>query len=170
MGEAKKIFPKNTNLIFFIFVLAALVIYYINLVRVKGPTTFDDAYMFIRYADNFLAGHGIAWNPDGVQTYGTTSILYLAIIIFARSILQSVSAGALLAILSASFGIPAIAVLAYTCNRFASSSLSKNSFLVFAIIFTGYFVISPAFLFHMTSGMDTTLSFLCNAFLAFSIT
>jgi hypothetical protein len=169
VGEAKQIIPKNTKVIFFILVLAALVVYYINLVQVKGPTTFDDAYMFIRYADNFLAGHGIAWNPDGVQTYGTTSILYLAIITLARSVLQSVSAGALLAILSASFGLPAIAILAYTCSRFASSSLPKNSFLIFAIIFTGYFVISPAFLFHMTSGMDTTLSFLCNAFLAFSI-
>ena len=26
-------------------------------------TDFDDAYMFVRYADNVLAGRGLVWNP-----------------------------------------------------------------------------------------------------------
>ena len=175
VGKTRRLFPnflysRNTHNFILVLLLSALVIYYINLVVIAGPTTFDDAYMFIRYADNFLTGHGVAWNPDSIQTYGTTSILYLAIITIARSVLQDVNAGILLTILSASLGLPAIAILAYTCSRFVFSDLLRNSFVLLAVIFTAYFVISPVFLFHMTSGMDTTLSLLCNAFLVFAIT
>ena len=152
-----------------IFLLSTLIIYYINLVKTAGATTFDDAYMFIRYANNFLDGHGIAWNPDGVQTYGVTSILYFAITALARSILPNVDVGALLTTLSASIGLLAIGVLAYTCSQFAVSSLQKKSFLLLAIIFTAYFFTSPVYLFHMASGMDTTLSLLCNAFFIFAV-
>ena len=174
MGITRRRFPdflysRNTHNIILVLILSGLIIYYINLVKIAGSTTFDDAYMFIRYADNFLRGHGVAWNPDGIQTYGTTSFLYLAIIIAARIILQNFNPGVLLTILSASLGLMAIAALAYTCNHFARSSLLKNSFLLLATIFTAYFVISPVFIFHMTSGMDTTLSLLCNTLLVFAV-
>src|SRR5208337_1528059 len=43
----------------------------------KGPLIFDDAYMFYRYALNIRHGLGIAWNPDGVPTYGLTSHLWV---------------------------------------------------------------------------------------------
>lgn len=171
MGKSSRIFPGflySKNIIL-ILILSGLIIYYINLVKTAGATTFDDAYMFIRYADNFLAGRGIAWNPDGIQTYGTTSLLYFALVTMARSILQSVNAGALLTLLSASLGLPTIALLAYTCSRLAVSNPLKNSFIFLATIFTAYFVISPEYLFHMASGMDTTLSLLCNAFLIFAV-
>ena len=174
MGKTRRLFPdflysRNTHNTILVLILSGLIIYYINLVKIAGSTTFDDAYMFIRYADNFLAGHGIAWNPDGVQTYGTTSMLYLAIVTITRSVLQNISAGALLTILSASFGLPAIAVLAYACSRFAFSDLPGNPFILLAAIFTAYFVISPVFLFHMTNGMDATLSLLCNALLVVAV-
>jgi len=42
----------------------------------------DDAYMFSRYAHNILNNGAIAWNPDGVPTYGATSLLYLAVVTF----------------------------------------------------------------------------------------
>ena len=40
------------------------------------PLRFDDAYMFLRYAHNFRHGLGYSWNPDGVHTYGPTSLLW----------------------------------------------------------------------------------------------
>ena len=162
-------YSKNVYKAILFLLLSVLIIYYVNLVKAARATTFDDAYMFIRYANNFLGGHGISWNPDGVQTYGVTSILYLAITTLARSILPNVDVGVLLTTLSASIGLLAIGVLAYTCSRFAVSSLQKKSFLLPAVIFTAYFVISPVYLFHMASGMDTTLSFLCNALFIFAI-
>ncbi len=168
-GRKFSLFPNVYNAYFIFLILLILVIYYINLVKAAKTTTFDDAYMFIRYANNFLDGHGISWNPDGVQTYGVTSILYLAITTMARGILPNVDEGVLLTTLSASIGLLAIGVLAYTCSHFAVSSLQKKSFLFLAVIFTSYFVISPVYLFHMASGMDTTLSFLCNALFIFAV-
>ncbi|HUM28423.1 MAG TPA: hypothetical protein PKN81_19430, partial [Anaerolineales bacterium] len=91
-----------------VIILAALLLYYIDVFRTAGPTTFDDAYMFIRYADNFIHGYGFAWNPDGVQTYGATSILYLGLVIIARIIFQGLGSGKLLVALSAGLGLPAI--------------------------------------------------------------
>ena len=40
------------------------------------PLLFDDAYMFLRYAHNVRQGLGYSWNPDGVHTYGPTSLLW----------------------------------------------------------------------------------------------
>ena len=42
------------------------------------PLLFDDAYMFLRYAHNVRHGLGYSWNPDGVHTYGPTSLLWAA--------------------------------------------------------------------------------------------
>lgn len=148
-----------------VIILAALLLYYISVFRTAGQTTFDDAYMFIRYADNFIHGHGFAWNPDGVQTYGATSILYLVLVITARIIFQGVESGQLLGALSAGLGLPAIVLTAYTASRYAASPPLKNSFPWLTVLLTGYLVTAPAYLFHMQSGMDTTLSFLCNILL-----
>lgn len=42
----------------------------------RTPLLFDDSYMFLRYAGNVRHGLGYAWNPDGVHTYGPTSLLW----------------------------------------------------------------------------------------------
>ena len=38
--------------------------------------SFDDAYMFLRYAHNLRHGLGFSWNLDGIHTYGPTSLLW----------------------------------------------------------------------------------------------
>ncbi|APR81042.1 Hypothetical protein A7982_06389 [Minicystis rosea] len=45
----------------------------------------DDAYIFFRYADNVLHGHGLTWNPGGERVEGYTSFLYLATLIPLRA-------------------------------------------------------------------------------------
>jgi hypothetical protein len=146
----------------------ALISYYAYLIVKSKPSTFDDAYMFLRYANNFLDGHGIAWNPDGVQTYGATSLLYLALVIIVQGIFQSVNPGTLLSALSTSLGFPAIIMIAYTCSYYAKSPALKRSFPWLAIILIAFFMTAPVYLFHTASGMDTTLSLLCNAALIFT--
>jgi hypothetical protein len=42
----------------------------------RAPLSFDDAYMFLRYAHNIRHGLGFSWNLDGVHTYGPTSLLW----------------------------------------------------------------------------------------------
>src|ERR1700712_4234539 len=48
------------------------------------PLLFDDAYMFLRYAHHVRQGLGYSWNPDGVHTYGPTSLLW-ALVTFVLS-------------------------------------------------------------------------------------
>ena len=45
---------------------AAAAIAFVNAVLVTPASQIiDDAFIFFRYADNFLAGHGLTWNPGG---------------------------------------------------------------------------------------------------------
>jgi len=50
--------------------------------------SFDDAYMYIRYANNFINTGKLSWNPGGEQVYGCTSFLYLMLIIIIRFVLS----------------------------------------------------------------------------------
>ena len=45
----------------------------------------DDAFVFFRYADNFLAGHGLTWNPGDDLVEGYTSVIYTLLLIVLRS-------------------------------------------------------------------------------------
>jgi hypothetical protein len=45
--------------------------------------SFDDAYMFLRYATNFRHGLGVSWNLDGVPTYGMTAPLWGFVVLLA---------------------------------------------------------------------------------------
>jgi hypothetical protein len=59
------------------------------LIALKVYTVWDDAYMFVRYADNFIAEGRIVWNPGGAPTYGLTSLLYLVVVVPLRLLLPS---------------------------------------------------------------------------------
>ncbi len=37
----------------------------------------DDAFIFFRYVDNMLGGHGLTWNPGGERVEGYSSFLYV---------------------------------------------------------------------------------------------
>src|SRR5262249_3717440 len=45
----------------------------------------DDAYMYVRYADHVLLGRGVRWNLQEPPTFGLTSLLYLAPVTLARA-------------------------------------------------------------------------------------
>ena len=51
--------PRLVNAVGIVLILSLLG-FYIFFTRANLVTTFDDAYMFIRYANNAIAGHGIA--------------------------------------------------------------------------------------------------------------
>lgn len=128
-------------------------------------TTFDDAYMFIRYAANFLNGYGFAWNPDGIQTYGVTSILYLFFIIIVRWLFPLADAGAILSVSSFALGMIVPAAIAAGCMQTATSEFFKKYRFLFPIFTTIILMFSSHYQLHMVSGMDTTLSILCNTLL-----
>ncbi len=128
--------------------------------------TFDDAYMFYRYALNIRHGLGISWNPDGVPTYGMTSLPWVFVVLpFA---VLPLAAGHVLQLASWLVGTLAIGTMAACVVRHAKSDWLRSPALTFAVIALPLSV-NPVFAFHLTTGMDTVLSLLVNAILVCAI-
>ena len=130
-------------------------------------TDFDDAYMYLRYANHMLAGQGMAWNPGEGSVYGVTSLLHLTMVVLAQSVfpwlapaalLQVVSGGAAIGLLAALIGIAAL------CSRHAR--LCQN-WLFWTALLMPLVAFREAFAFHAGTGMDTMVSALANAVLVF---
>jgi hypothetical protein len=160
--------PKNIDVFInsiCILMIISMIIFYIYFVKAHRITTFDDAYMFIRYAANFLAGKGVAWNQDGLQTYGTTSLLYLGLIIGLRWAMPLMDNSYLLVYTSACLSFLAIIIIYITYDYLMESFFFKKFRIPIAMVFALTFSLSPFFLFHATSGMDTSLALLGNSLL-----
>lgn len=151
--------------LFLLSVILFSLLSYANYVRSISITGFDDAYMFVRYADNFLSGYGIAWNRDGIQTYGTTSLLYLFCIVALRWFFSEMSGAAVLILASGWFGVLAVGVnVIAVLSGVRSNILIRHKLLLAASLTCLLF--SPVYRFHAVSGMDTTLSIFSNSVLA----
>ncbi len=126
------------------------------------PTDFDDAYMFVRYANNWLAGHGVAWNPGQAPVYGVTSPLHLIVVTAGRGLFPRMDDASLLRACSAGAGLLLVLALAVTCARSSRSPWLRGHVVAWAAglaVLLGY---GEAFLFHAGTGMDTLLAALAN--------
>lgn len=75
---APEIAPKRPLAGILLFMLASAVVVGMALLsRFHGFKIFDDAYMFLRYTDHLLAGHGLVWNVGQGPAYGATSLAYV---------------------------------------------------------------------------------------------
>ncbi|MBI5728855.1 MAG: hypothetical protein HY983_01235 [Candidatus Magasanikbacteria bacterium] len=125
----------------------------------------DDAYIFVRYAENVLAYRSVAWNPDGIPTFGLTSTLFLAVVLSIRFFIVQPGLAALLA--STVPGIVFLALFVPTVKRFVPASKATQRFIL-ALIFVSL-AVSETLTKHFVSGMDTmfVLDFLLLYFLIF---
>jgi len=143
-----------------------LSIFWLALALWWKPLTFDDAYMFYRYAMNMRHGLGISWNPDGIPTYGLTSQLWVWFIL--PFTFLPISAGNTLRLASWLAGNAALFMMCFTVVRNAGSSPLRFAPLAFAAVALPL-LINPMFAYHMNTGMDTMLSMLANAALVFAL-
>jgi len=130
-------------------------------------TDFDDAYMYLRYANHLLAGQGMAWNLGEGSVYGVTSLLHLAVVVMVKcvfpwlapaGVLQVASGGAAIGFLAALIGIVAL------CSRHARL---RRNWLFWTAAIIPLVAFREAFDFHAGTGMDTMVSALANAVLVF---
>lgn len=128
---------------------------------------FDDAYMFLRYAHNFLEGHGIRWNVQDPATYGISSLLYLFQII---ALLKTVPLPDPQLLVFASFfdGLAALIVITETVCRHAFSGWMRKRYLVGPLVAVPL-LMAPSFRYQLFTGMDTMLSVLTNAALVWAL-
>lgn len=114
---------------------------------------FDDAFMFWRYALNLREGFGMAWNPGGPATYGLTSQLWVYFVLpFTYTSLAPAKA---LQIAPLLVGLAGFALGGMTVAR-RGLRLPIYIGLLILLLLVGPFA------FHMTTGMDTMLSFTTN--------
>ncbi|MCX5904094.1 MAG: hypothetical protein NTV89_11620 [Proteobacteria bacterium] len=115
----------------------------------------DDAYISLRYAKNFAAGHGLVFNA-GEQVEGYTCFLWIALLGGIKKIVPSIDLVELAKLSGIFFGIATVAVI----NRFArclyAPDADKNSFLVqelpfFSLLLMAFF----PYVFWCYSGMET---------------
>ena len=129
------------------------------------PTRFDDSYMFLRYANNILAGHGHAWNPHGEQTYGSTSLLHVGVVTSLKLCLPRLTDARLLLVASAIPGAITLVVLVITCAQCSAHPLLHRQYLLWGGLLLPVLVFDGTLRYHQQTGMDTMLAVLCNALL-----
>ncbi len=144
-------------------VAAAFAGYVLVLHDALPESTFDDAYMFVRYAIHLLEGKGIAWNPDGVQVFGATSLPYLFLVAAGMKTLP-LPPGTILLLISWSAGLAALLGLWAVGIRSVESRSLQNPARVGAFLFPLILVLN-IFPMNAVTGMDTTLSFASHAVL-----
>ncbi|MCD6161276.1 MAG: hypothetical protein J7K40_02560 [candidate division Zixibacteria bacterium] len=157
---------KNNKLltICLIFLFIASVGFYLYKGLRHPEMILDDAYFFIRYADNFIAGLGHAWNSDGVQVYGSTSLLHFVVVVCLRWCLPF-QEYVILQLSSSMMGFAAIFLMIIICANYTKWWIFHKNYLFWTAILTPLFLLNDVFVFHMLSGMDTMLGVFCNALL-----
>ena len=130
-------------------------------------TDFDDAYMYLRYADHLLAGQGMTWNPSEGPVYGVTSLLHLAVVVLVKAVLPWLAPAAVLQVASGGAAIGFLAALigiAALCSRHARL---RRNWLFWTAAILPLVAFREAFAFHASTGMDTMILALANAVLVF---
>ncbi|MCD4706627.1 MAG: hypothetical protein K8S62_02695 [Candidatus Sabulitectum sp.] len=127
-------------------------------------TEFDDAYMYCRYASNFLEGNGYSWNASDGAAYGATSSIYLFLITLIKHCF-SMENSFLLSTTSYSAGLIGLLALV-TIGYQTGQTISKWHIPILVIPLC---LISSSFRYHSFTGMETTTAFAANAILVLSV-
>ena len=141
----------KTKIIIFISLAAYFAI--LNFLRLDylHTTILDDAYIFLRYAENIVNGYGFVWNIHEAPVEGYTSFIYLIVLIAAKFLSIDLETFAII------LGILTSALTLYftylVYSHLYGSTLSKKSSIIFAIVIL---TISPAYLYWSTAGMETS--------------
>ncbi len=158
--------PNLLRLLFALAVVAVLAERSHALLR-AGPTDFDDAYMYLRYAQNALAGHWLAWNPGEAPVYGVTSLLHFLSVTLVRGLLPDHPA-ADLQIASGVAALVLLAALVMVCARFSQEARLRGNFLLWGAVLLPLLCFREVFFFHAHTGMDTMLAALANTVVVFA--
>jgi hypothetical protein len=133
----------------------------------RDPLSFDDAYMFLRYAHNIRNGFGFSWNLDSVHTYGPTSLLWS----FCALLLSYLPTDPWTQLLLGSwfFSITAVLAMAWAVTANAQSDWLRSPLRALALVTVPLFA-STLFQGNQFNGMETMLATtLCGLFVGLAL-
>ena len=153
--------------------LLALVVAGVSLERLHAllaavPTDFDDAYMYLRYAQHALAGQWLVWNLGEAPVYGVTSLLHFLLVTLLRGTLPGLGQAAALQTASGAAAFTLLAALVALCARFSANARLRGNFLFWGALLVPLLFYREAFFFHARLGMDSLLAGLANTAVAFA--
>ena len=140
--------------------LIALAIFVVNVINLYSVT--DDAYISYRYLDNWLAGHGLVFNP-GERVEGYTNLLWIILIAPWRVMgLSPEMVSLALSLLSAGLLFVGVYVLAARLARHSGAGIA-------AVILAATF---PPLAHYVSTGLETILfaALIVAAFARISVT
>lgn len=141
----------KTKIIIFISLVAYFAVLNSFRLNYLYTTILDDAYIFLRYAENIVNGYGFVWNIHEAPVEGYTSFLYLVVLIMAKFLsIDLESFAIILGILTAALTLYYV-FLIYV--HLYDKILSKKYSIIFSLIIL---TISPAYLFWSAAGMETS--------------
>ena len=125
---------------------------------------FDDAFMYIRYAENVNAGNGYCWNKEESPLFGCTDIAHVYLIAEAKKLLPTLSYESITIWLPViNYGILVLLLFSFFF-RFCLVVYARKRFFIAALISVGL-LLNPVLFYHLFTGMDTVLSFTANTVL-----
>jgi len=119
--------------------------------RLSSLSVWDDAYMFVRYADNLLDYGNLSWNPNADSTYGLTSLAYLIIVIPLRLIFQTEPALVMI-LASLISGLLALLSIIGLLRRMVQDVVHQQ--VMWIVLSLSCVVAADSIIAHLTSGMD----------------
>ncbi len=147
------------------FMICATIVTGLALVsRFHGFRIFDDAYMFLRYADHLLAGEGMVWNVGEGPVYGATSLAYVFSLIPFRLLFPDNGTAALFCS-SFFWGMTFLVLIFRLALVVMKPSKSFKPFLA-GFLFLGMVTAASTLKTHFSSGMETTMVM---SYLAFAL-
>ena len=132
------------------------------------PTDFDDAYMFLRYANNVLAGFGLRWNRDEAPVFGATSLPQVLVVALWRALRPRWDDAAVLQAASRGAAVLLVLALVLTCARFSRHPRLARQGWLWGALLVPLIVYAEPFGFQAQTGMDTMLAALANTALVFA--
>ncbi|MFM2377150.1 MAG: hypothetical protein RLZZ165_2247 [Bacteroidota bacterium] len=137
------------------FSAAVLVLSLALLSKFHGFKIYDDAYMFVRYADHLVAGQGMVWNPGEGKVYGATSLAYVVALIPFRMAFPDNPAAALF---SCSFfwGLVFVGISFWMALKTMRPDKAMKPWRA-GFVFLALIAAAVSLRTHFASGMETTL-------------
>lgn len=127
--------------------------------RLYSNSVWDDAYVFVRYARDFLAHGAVAWNPGGQPTYGLTSLLYLLAVVPGCALLRA-DAAVIAAASSLVCGLLFLVALGLLAWRHVRTPAPATRGFGVLVVLLGLAAGAGLLAEHFVSGMDTTFTLL----------
>ncbi|KAF0151939.1 MAG: hypothetical protein FD143_1549 [Ignavibacteria bacterium] len=160
-----QLLPKKNNVERFLVVLGFILLAAVYYRLAEGISFIqDDAFISLRYAENFVNGNGLVFN-EGEKVEGYTNFLWVMLLsafkFFAIALNLDFNHGlnlpSLAQFLSAFLGVPVLFAVYFLSKKILKSKIKERTTGVVSFAASAMFLFTTPFIYWSVSGMETSL-------------